>query len=174
MSDTHLAPPAVTGNLAADIATDASNVKVATTATATATAAASPTPFTLPTGTISEQLQQLQAKFNATLLADLNSALTLANTKDASGNVADATAAPAYQALINLVTLVNSFQPTPGQVAPVTELEQLRIIARTIQSQAFKDAVAPLLQDLQSQATSILSSILGIVGGAAKIGIALP
>ena len=169
MTDTHLAPPAVTGNLAADIATDAANVKAATTPASGPT-----TPFTLPTSNISAQLQQLQAKFNATLLADLNSALVLANTKDASGNVADATAAPAYQALINLVTLVNSFQPTPGQVAPVTELEQLRIIARTIQSQAFKDAVAPLLQDLQSQATSILASILGIVGGAAKIGIALP
>lgn len=168
MSDTHLAPPAVTGNLAADIATDAANVKAAT----------SSTPSTISTSgnaaSITTQLQQLQAKFNAALLADLNSALTLANAKDANGNVADSTAAPAYQALINLVTLINSFQPTAGQVAVVTELEQLRIIARTIQSQAFKDAVAPLLQDLQSQATSILTGVLGIVGGAAKVGIAIP
>lgn len=162
-------PPAVTGNLAADIATDAANVSSAT-ATTAAGVAAQPS----LSSNVAAQLQQLQAKFNAQLLADLNSALALANAKDASGAVADTTAAPAYQAIINLVTLVNSFTPTPGQVSPVTELEQLRIIARTIQSQAFKDAVAPLVQDIQSQATNILASVLGIVSGAAKIGIAIP
>lgn len=169
MSDAHLAPPAVTGNLAADLATDAANISAATAHTA-AKVAAQPTLGT----NVTAQLQQLQQKFNAQLLADLQSALALATAKDATGAEADATAAPAYQALINLVTLVNSFQPTPGQVSPVTELEQLRIIARTIQSQPFKDAVAPLLQDIQAQANQILASVLGIVGGAAKVGIAIP
>lgn len=136
-------------------------------------------------------LQQLRAKFTADLTADLTSALALAQQlppgcgtpasptsiptpPPSSCTAADTTAIPCYQALISLNTVVNSYTPPTDKPHVISDLEQLRIVARTIQSTNFKDACAPLVQDIQSQANQLIASIFAIVGGAAKIGIAIP
>ena len=129
-------------------------------------------------------LTQLRAKFTKDVTDDLNSALTLAQqvpvgcsatppTQNACAQ-ADTTAIPCYQALISLNGVINSYTPPDGKPHVISDLEQLRIVARTIQSTNFKDACAPLVQDIQSQANQLIASVLSIVGGAAKIGLAIP
>ena len=158
--------PHVTGNPIADVKADIAD--------ATGNKAA-------PSGGI---LAQLRAKFTADLTSDLNSALALAQQVPAGCSAtpptttvctqADTTAIPCYQALITLNGIVNSYTPPATGAHVISDLEQLRIVNRTIQSTNFKDACAPLVQDIQSQANQLIVSILGIVGGAAKIGIAIP
>ena len=129
-------------------------------------------------------LSKLRAKFTADLNADLTSALALAQavptgcaatppTQTACAP-ADTTAIPCYQALLSLNSVINSYTPPDGKPHVISDLEQLRIINRTVQSTNFKDACAPLVQDIQSQANQLIASVLSIVGGAAKIGIAIP
>lgn len=129
-------------------------------------------------------LAQLRAKFTADVTSDLNSALALAQqvpagcaasppTVTACGP-ADSTAVPCYQALISLNGVINSYTPPVDKPHVISDLEQLRIVARTVQSTNFKDACAPLVQDIQSQANQLVASVLGIVSGAAKIGLAVP
>jgi hypothetical protein len=130
-------------------------------------------------------LTQLRAKFTADLTADLTSALALAQaqptgctatppTQTTGCGAADTTAVPCSQALISLNGVINSYTPPTDKPHVISDLEQLRIVGRAIQSTAFKDACAPLVQDINSQATQLIASILSIVGGAAKIGIAIP
>jgi hypothetical protein len=129
-------------------------------------------------------LAQLRAKFTADLTADLTSALTLAQQVPAGCSappptvtacaVADSTAIPCYQALISLNGVINSYTPPADKAHVISDLEQMRIVARTIQSTNFRDACAPLVQDVNSQANQLVAQIFGIIGGAAKIGIALP
>lgn len=129
-------------------------------------------------------LNQLRAKFSADVTGDLTSALALAQMVPAGCSAtpptttacapSDTTAIPCYQALISLNGVINSYTPPTDKPHVISDLEQLRIVARTIQSTNFKDACAPLVQDLQAQANQLVASVLGIVSGAAKIGIALP
>ena len=130
-------------------------------------------------------LQQLRAKFTADVTADLTSALALAQaqpagctatppTQTTGCGAADTTAVPCYQALISLNGVINSYTPPTDKPHVISDLEQLRIVARTVQSTNFKDACAPLVQDIQSQANQLIASVLGIVSGAAKIGLAIP
>jgi len=129
-------------------------------------------------------LTKLRAKFTADLNADLTSALALAQAQPSgctstpptqtSCVAADTTAVPCYQALLSLNSVINSYTPPTDKAHVISDLEQLRIINRTVQSTNFKDACAPLVQDIQSQANQLIASVLSIVGGAAKIGIAIP
>lgn len=131
-------------------------------------------------------LAQLRAKFTADLNADLTSALALAQAVPAgctatpqtvtgtACTAADTTAIPCYQSLLSLNSVVNSYTPPADKPHVISDLEQLRIVARTIQSSGFKDSCAPLVQDIQAQANQLIASVLAIVGGAAKIGIAIP
>jgi hypothetical protein len=129
--------------------------------------------------TESDPLAQLAAKFNADLNSDLANALALASQKDAAGNVADQTAVPCYSALLNLNALINglAIAVTPTNITGpqvVSRLEKLRILKNALSNQNFKDACAPLVQDIQQTGTQFLGQVLSIVGGAAKLGIALP
>ena len=132
-------------------------------------------------------LSQLRAKFTADLNADLTSALALAQAMPPAciatpGNVtaanncvaADTTAVPCYQALLSLNGVINSYVPPTDKPHVISDLEQLRIINRTVQSSNFRDACAPLIQDINTQVTQLVGQVLAVVGGAAKIGIALP
>lgn len=133
---------------------------------------------------IGDILNQLRSKFTKDLNDDLNSALALAQQVPAGCSAtpptatncspADTTAVPCYQALLSLNGIVNSYTPPSDKPHLISDLEQLRIINRTIQSTNFKDACAPLVQDIQSQANQLISSVLAIVGGAAKIGVVIP
>ena len=128
-------------------------------------------------------LAQLRAKFTADVTADLNSALALAQQVPTGCTAtpptatactpADSTAIPCYQALISLNGVINSYTPPTDKPHVISDLEQLRIVARTVQSTNFKDACAPLVQDVQSQANQLIASVLGIISGTAKIGIGL-
>jgi len=162
-----LKKPAVTGNIVNDIKTDLNNNPATTTAS--------------QSGNI---LNQLRAKFTKDVSDDLNSALTLAQQVPAgcattpptvtACTQADTTAIPCYQALIALNGVINSYTPPADKPHVISDLEQLRIVARTVQSTNFKDACAPLVQDIQSQANQLVASVLGIVAGSAKIGLAIP
>jgi hypothetical protein len=137
-----------------------------------------------PSGTSStgspDLLAQLQSKLNAKVAADLQAALAMAQQKDASGAIADPTAAPCYQALLDLNTLVNSIHATSTasgaalDVGVVAHFEQLRLVRNALQSQKFKDACAPLVQDIQTSAVNLVGQVLAVVGGAAKLGIVIP
>jgi len=141
-------------------------------------------PASAPVAESGNILTQLRAKFTKDVTDDLNSALTLAQQIPAGCTAtpptttactqADTTAIPCYQALISLNGVINSYTPPTDKPHVISDLEQLRIVARTVQSTNFKDACAPLVQDIQSQANQLIASILGIIGGAAKIGIAIP
>lgn len=171
--------PHVTGNPIADIKADVADQKGTTVTTAS------------DAGNV---LNQLRAKFTVDVTADLNSALALAQQTPAGCTAtapvgtaptattaapatcvqADTTAIPCYQALISLNGVINSYTPPPDKPHVISDLEQLRIVARTVQSTNFKDACAPLVQDIQAQANQLVASVLGIISGAAKIGIAIP
>jgi len=134
-----------------------------------------------PIGSASDPLAALQARFNAKLKDDLTLALSLANQPDKNGGIADPTAAPCYQALLDLNALVNSFttpaEPTPANVVNpgvIAHFEQLRLVRNALQNQKFKDACAPLVQDIQVAGNQLIGQIFAIVGGAAKLGIAIP
>jgi hypothetical protein len=167
IASAQLKKPALTGNLQNDI----DNLNGPKTVTATSQNA-------------TDILNQLRAKFTADVTSDLTSALTLAQQVPAGCSatpptatacvVADATAVPCYQALISLNGVINSYVPPADKPHVISDLEQLRIVARTIQSTNFKDACAPLVQDIQAQANQLVASVLGIVSGAAKIGLVLP
>jgi len=154
--------PALTGDLAKDLQTNFAN--------ATGRTAGQP----------NDPLVQLIDKFNADLNADLTNALALASQKDPNGNVADSTAIPCYQAILTLNSLINGLAVpitpanTPANLDAITHFEKLRILKNALGNQNFKDACAPLIQDIQSTAGQLLASVLGIVGGAAKLGIAIP
>ena len=169
IANAQLKKPALTGNLPADLHTDFSNAAKTTTATSQ---------------NAGDILNQLRAKFSADLTGDLTSALALANQVPAGCSAtpptqtscapADTTAVPCYQALISLNGVINSYTPPTDKPHVISDLEQLRIVARTIQSTNFKDACAPLVQDISAQANQLVASVLGIVSGAAKIGLVLP
>ena len=164
--------PHITGNPLQDIQSDINDAKSGT--------------QTVPASGAGDILSQLRAKFTADVTSDLNSALALArqvpaactatpvNVTNISCAPADTTAIPCYQALISLNGVINSYTPPPEKPHVISDLEQLRIVARTVQSTNFKDACAPLVQDIQSQANQLVASVLGIISGAAKIGIAIP
>ena len=161
----------VTGNPIADVKADVKDASGGKVVTATS-------------GNAGDILSQLRTKFTADLTTDLNSALTLAQQIPSGCSTtpptttacaqADTTAVPCYQALIALNGVINSYTPPADKPHVISDLEQLRIVARTIQSTNFKDACAPLVQDIQAQANQLVASVLGIIGGAAKIGIAIP
>ena len=129
-------------------------------------------------------LTNLRAKFTKDLNDDLTSALTLAQQVPAgcsatpptvtSCQPADATAIPCYQALLSLNAIINSYTPPDGKPHVISDLEQLRIVNRTIQSTNFRDACAPLIQDINTQVTQLVGQVLAVVGGAAKLGIGIP
>lgn len=160
-----LRKPAITGDLVKDLKTDFAQAG--------------------PSG--ADPLAALEAKFNAKLRDDLTVALAMAQQKDAQGQMADSTAASCYQALLDLNGLINNLEENPsGAVKPadptvaapaagvVAHFEQLRILRNALQNQHFKDACAPLVQDIQASGTQLLSQILAVVGGAAKLGIVIP
>ena len=161
-----LHPPHVTGDVVKDVQSDINDVNGVTATGGVAS---------------SDPLAQLESKFNAKLKDDLTVALALAQQKDANGNTADQTAVPCYTSLLNLNALINNLSPTPivsGTVAPqpgvVAGFEKLRIVKNAISSQNLKDSCAPLIQDIQTTGAQLLGNILAVVGGAAKVGIALP
>ena len=147
--------PAVTGNVVNDLHTDFASTAKTTTATSQ---------------NAGDILNQLRAKFSADLTGDLTSALALANQEPAGCTAqpptqtacspADTTAIPCYQALISLNGVINSYTPPTDKPHVISDLEQLRIVARTIQSTNFKDACAPLVQDIQAQANQLVASVL--------------
>jgi hypothetical protein len=186
--------PAVTGNLAADIATDAANI-TSTNTTVAANVAAVATgakPMAALTGNpLADLLNAITAQGN-TLIVDLQNALNLANYQLPGGTtVADPIAATAIQALIPLVQLVINGPPaapaaagtTAGTTAAapsatsgiMTEAEKLRIVAITVQSTAFKQAVSPFVVDTVAQVQGLINGMMTLFTGAGITGlIAIP
>lgn len=162
--------PHVTGNLAADVAADAADLK----ATAPALSAVTAT-ITQPEVSLYNLIQKLGQKF----LADLKSAQSYANAKDANGNLADPLACPCLAALIPVAELVingplvaqGATPPASGDAGIVTELSKVRIIRLAIQSQALKTACAPLVQDEVQNIQSFSAGLLSLLQGATLAGI---
>lgn len=128
----------------------------------------------------------------ADLIADLQYALALASYKDPAinGTPADPAGMSAYAALIPLVQLVINGPPAGEGAVPmppdgkprvITDLEKFRIVQNRFSDPGFKNAMAPLIQDIQSKiglGGGVLlggGNALSLVGGVGKIlGLALP
>lgn len=154
-------------NLLKDLATKNDVNKVG----AGATSSASGPLGTQPEDAIIAKINELGTK----LIADLQMARDYASAKGPDGQLADAAAAPCYEALIPVVTLVVN-GPTPASgVSPtaamatelgvVTKVEKLRIIRIALQSTSLRNACAPLVQDVQTQ----INSVLGMGAGIARV-----
>lgn len=183
----NIQPPAVTGNLAADLATDAANIQALNqTAASNVAAVTGVTPMASLTGNpIADLLNAITAQGNA-LIADLQTALNLANYQLPGGTaVADPIAATAIAALIPLVQLVINGPPaatpasgatgttTPAPATPgiMTEAEKLRIVAITVQSTAFKQAVSPFIVDTVQQVQGLINGLMTVFTGGAIAGL---
>lgn len=186
-----LDPPAVTGNIVADLQTDAANIAATnqTVAANVAATATGTTPMASLTGNpLADLLNAITTQGNA-LITDLQNALNLANYQLPGGTtVADPIAATAIQALIPLVQLVINGPPaattagtsttapaTPAAPGIMTEAEKLRIISMTVQSTAFKQAVSPFLVDTVQQVQGLINGLMTLFTGGAIAGlVALP
>lgn len=126
------------------------------------------------------QANQLGQKF----IDDLTQAYAYASYKGADGQLADAAAAPCYAALIPTASLIVNGPPSTVTVSPttappsepgiVTKVEKLRIIRIALQSTSLKNACAPLVQDVQTQVTNVLTFGAGIARVLTGFGLAIP
>lgn len=181
--------PAVTGNLAADLNTDVTNLNqsAATTVNNVAAVATGAKPMAALTGNpLADLLNAITTQGN-TLIADLQAAENLANYQIPGGGLADPIAATAIAALIPLVQLVINGPPAapaaagstvtaPSAVPGImTEAEKLRIVAITVQSAAFKSAVSPFIVDTIAQVQGLINGLMTLFTGGAVAGlIAIP
>lgn len=121
-----------------------------------------------PVQSIEDKIAAEVDKLGETLIADLEAALSLASFKDAtSGAVADPAGAQAYAAVLPIVKLIvhgPSMAPgaaPAGPPGPITFIAKARIVRIAIQSPAFQQAIAPMVQDIQQQLGSVLTGGLG-------------
>lgn len=184
----NIQPPAVTGNLAADLQTDAQNIAASVTSTTAAVAASTGVPSmatNLTGNALTDLLNAITTQGNA-LIADLQNALNLANYQLPGGTtVADPIAATAIAALIPLVQLIINGPPaapvtgatgtttTASAATPgiMTEAEKLRIVSITVQSTAFKQAVSPFIVDTVQQVQGLINGLMTLFTGGAIAGL---
>jgi hypothetical protein len=182
MALTNLKPPAVTGNLGADIKTDVDNLgltKEASTGAGNATASLGTDLQTL--------LQQIYDKIKAdgdAIIADMQKAQGIASTKLPDGSTADQPSANCLAAFIPVVQLIVDNQlvlttPTTGSAATpapvqtadgvVTAFVKMRVVINALQSPSVQSGCAWLQQSIQQAGTQGLAGVLGGILGITKL-----
>lgn len=176
--------PAVTGDLAKDIATDVDNLGLTKQATATGTGNAS---ASLGTG-LQSLLQNIYDKIKADgdlIIADMQKAQAIASTKLPDGSTADQPSANCLAAFIPVVQLIVDNQLVLPGVAPaapatgpapvqtpdgvVTAFVKMRVVINALQSPSVQSGCAWLQQSIQQAGTMGLASVLGGILGISKL-----
>lgn len=120
---------------------------------------------------VGQEADGLLANLNEKILADFKNALTLAQTKDASGKDADPIAAPCLAAVIPVLELISKDAAAHEGDGVVTKVVKARILRMKLQSQDLQIACAPWKQDAGSLVSKGAAGVLGLLFGAMKFGL---
>lgn len=196
MALTNLKAPAVTGNLKADLATDASNLDplglnkgsgLAGPLPSLGNITGQPLPPLDPEKAFNDLLQQIYDKIKAdgeVIIKDMQKAQAIAATKLPDGSIADQPSSDCLSAFIPVVQLIVDNQivppgvtPTPpiaGTPAPtpdgvVTTFVKIRVVLNALTSPSVTSGCAWLQQSIQGAGTQGIAGVLGAVLGITKV-----